>query len=811
MKKIIAILTLVLCVAQWANAAERFVSFNAGLDSECLTDHKGMVECDANDWKGVRIAVENLRKDLRAVTGRDDYQIFVGTLGKSEIIDVLAKKNKFIEKELKGKNEKFIITYIEGKGLVIAGSDKRGTIYGIYELSQQIGVSPWYDWADVPVEKHSTIYIKNGVYTDGEPAVKYRGIFLNDEAPALTGWVKENYGKYNHEFYARVFELVLRLKGNFMWPAMWDAAFYADDEINMQTADDMGVMMGTSHHEPMAKAHKEWTRDKSHGAWNYDENKAQLDEFWKSGVERMKNTEDVVTIGMRGNGDEPMGKNADVALLERIVKNQRELIEQATGKPASETPQVWALYKEVQEYYEKGMNVPDDVILLLCDDNWGNVRILPELDGKAHPESPWAKRHPGGYGMYYHVDYVGAPRNSKWISISQIQRMWEQLQLTYTYGVDKLWILNVGDLKPMEFPIDFWFKMAWNPDQFNAGNLQEYTEDFCRQQFGEKFAKEAGRILNLHCKYVHRRTAEQLDARTYNLMNGEWQERLDEYQTLLAEAEALNEQLPVESRDAYFQLVLHPVQAMANLYKMYHAQAMNKYFADQNDRQANDWADIVEQCFKRDEEISDYYNHKMLNGKWNHFMDQVHIGYRSWNDPQKQICPRVTRPEDPTSAMIDFKTTKDNSTIVIEADQFTSKQDATKANWQVIPDLGIYKCGVALLPYTESTDKASLTYEFVKDGASEANVTICFATTFPFNSGRGQRVAVSVDGGESKEININYASKYVVDAYHDMNYEWEKTRINKQKITLPLKSAGKHAITISPLDPGVVIERIEIK
>lgn len=810
MKKIFIILALVLGLSNVAFAADKFVSFSAGNDAVCLTEQKGAVVCDAKDWKGVHIAVDNLKKDLQKVTGRNDFPIVVGTLGKSAEIDKVAKKNSFIAKELKDKNEKFIITYVDGTGLVIAGSDKRGTIYGIYELSQQIGVSPWYDWADAPIEKHTNIYIKKGTYTDGEPAVKYRGIFLNDEAPALTGWVKENYGKYNHEFYARVFELVLRLKGNFMWPAMWDAAFYADDEINMQTADDMGVMMGTSHHEPMAKAHKEWTRDKSHGAWNYDDNKQQLDEFWKSGVARMKDTEDVVTIGMRGNGDEPMGKNADVALLERIVTNQRQLIEEATGKPAKETPQVWALYKEVQEYYEKGMKVPDDVILLLCDDNWGNVRILPELDGAAHPESPWAKRHPGGYGMYYHVDYVGAPRNSKWINISQIQRMWEQLQLTYTYGVDKLWILNVGDLKPMEFPIDFWFKMAWNPDQFNAGNLQAYTEDFCRQQFGDKYAKEAARILNLQGKYVFRRTAEQLDANTYKLKTGEWQERLDEYQKLKADAEALNEQLPEETRAAYYQLVLHPVQAMANLYKMYHAVAMNKYFAEQNDRQANDWADIVEQCFKADEELSDYYNHKLMDGKWNHFMDQVHIGYRSWNDPQRQICPRVVRPEEPSSATIDFKPVKSN-VVVIEADEFVEKTDAAKATWQVIPDFGVYKAGVALMPYTVATDNASLTYEFALGSETEAEITLCFATTFPFNSGRGQRVAVSVDGGEAKEININYASKYVVDAYHDMNYEWEKTRVNKQKMTLPLSGTGKHKLTVKPLEPGVVIQRIEIQ
>ncbi len=814
MKKFLSILSLLVFAIASTYAAPKFISFEGGSDSWCLTESRGEVTCDPADWKGVLIAVENLKKDLVKVTGRNNYNIVVGTLGKSKVVEKAIKKCPSVKKELQGKNEKFIITVSDGT-LVIAGSDKRGTIYGVYELSEQIGVSPWYDWADVPVAKHNKIYVSKGTYTDGEPAVKYRGIFLNDEAPALSGWVGQNYGGvYNHEFYARVFELVLRLKGNFMWPAMWNSSFYADDPLNMQTADDMGVMMGTSHHEPMAKAHKEWTRDKSHGAWNYDENKAQLDDFWKSGVERMKNTEDVVTIGMRGNGDEPMGKNADVALLEKIVSNQRRLIEEATGKPAKETPQVWALYKEVQEYYEKGMTVPDDVILLLCDDNWGNVRILPELGakvakkGSVKPANVWESRHPGGYGMYYHVDYVGGPRNSKFINVSQIQRIWEQMQLTYEYGVDKLWILNVGDLKPMEFPIDFWFRMAWNPSQFNASNLQEYTESFCRQQFGEEYAEESARILNLHGKYVHRRTPEQLDAFTYSLKNGEWSTRVAEYHMLEKDAEMLYSKLPAETKDAYDQLVRFPIQAMTNLYDMYYALAQGDSVG-------------VARYFKQDSVLCAHYNHEISNGKWNHFADEIHIGYRSWNSPPRNIMPTLgggnnrwmrgqNAPQRPQNAgNADAKSV--NSEIVIDADKHMKKTDAANAKWQVIPDFGIYKSAIALFPYTSLTDGASVEYEFTLS-STDAEVNICFAPTFPFNGGKGQRVKVAIDGGEPQIININEASKYIRDGYRDQNYEWEKTRINKQKMNFKLGNTNenKHVISVSPLDPGVVIERIII-
>ena len=814
MKKITTFFVLAFAVANLMMAADRFVFFGEQANSVCFSKLHGEIVTDKNDFKGVHIAVENLKKDLNKVMGRDDLPIVVGTVGKSKAIEPFFKKKVLDKKQIEGKREKFLITFSNGK-LVIAGSDKRGTIYGVYELSEQLGVSPWYDWADAPVRKQNQVFLKNGVFTDGEPAVRYRGIFLNDEAPCLSGWVDQFYGGvYNHEFYARVFELVLRLRGNYMWPAMWNSAFYADDPLNMQTADDMGVMMGTSHHEPMAKAHKEWTRDKSHGAWNYDTNKEELDQFWKEGVQRMKDTEDVVTIGMRGNGDEPMGENADVQLLERVVNNQRRLIEEATGKPADKTPQLWALYKEVQEYYEKGMRVPDDVILLLCDDNWGNVRVLPELDGNK-AEGAFAKRHPGGYGLYYHVDYVGAPRNSKWLNVSQVQRMWEQLQLTYTYGVDQLWILNVGDLKPMELPIDFWFRMAWNPNQFRPDNLQEYQKNFCRQFFGDQFAEEAARLLNLQCKYAHRRTAEQMEARTYNLLNGEWNDRLNEYNQLNEDSKALRSKMSNDMHDAFDQLIGFPVAAMANIYNMYYAHAMNIELEKRGSAQANLWADKVEQFFKKDAELTDDYNKRIAGGKWNHMMDEIHIGYTSWNGPRHNICPkvrRVTADNVNENAENEIVIKKNEDVVIMEASDFTEKKDAANAKWQVIPDFGIFKDAVALFPYTVTTEGAALSYGFeLKNNRSNPKAFLMMAPTFPFNSGRGQRIEISIDGQVVKTININEASRFIINAFHDQNYEWEKTRINKQVLNLPNLDAGKHTITIKPLDPGVVLERIVIE
>ena len=288
-----------------------------------------------------------------------------------------------------------------------------------------------------------------------------------------------------------------------MWPAMWGWAFYADDPENEKTADEMGVVMSTSHHEPMARNHQEYARNrKGWGPWNYQKNKTNLQKFFREGIERMKGTEQIVTIGMRGDGDEAMNEEADTKLMTNIINDQRKIIADVTGRKASETPQVWALYKEVMDYYDKGMKVPDDVTLLLCDDNWGNVRRVPNAK---------ERKHKGGWGLYYHVDYVGAPRNSKMLNVTPVQNPWEQLTLAYENGIDRLWILNVGDLKPMEYPISQFMDMAWNPRKYDVNNITRHTRDWCAQQFGESQADEAARILNLICKYNGRCTPEMLD------------------------------------------------------------------------------------------------------------------------------------------------------------------------------------------------------------------------------------------------------------------------------------------------------------
>jgi hypothetical protein len=618
---------------------------------------------DSADWPGVLRAVGDLQTDIERVTGirpsivHDERSaganaIIVGAIGKSALIDRLIREGKLDAAPISGKWESFAIQVVASplpgaeSALVIAGSDKRGTIFGIYDLSEQIGVSPWYWWADVPVRHQDALYVNARTkYLQGPPAVKYRGIFLNDEAPALTGWVKEKYGSYNSRFYVKVFELILRMKGNFLWPAMWAAAFNEDDPLNPKLADEYGIVMGTSHHEPMLRAQQEWKRH-GHGAWDYTTNADFLRRFWAEGVERNKNYESIVTLAMRGDGDMPMpGSPADnVALLEKIVADQRKIIAEKMNPDPGAVPQVWALYKEVQGYYERGMRVPDDVTLLWSDDNWGDIRRVPTDEERTRK---------GGAGIYYHFDYVGGPRNYKWLNTNPIPKVWEQMSLAYRYGADRIWIVNVGDLKPMEFPTEFFLHLAWNPPAWPKERIAEYTQAWAEREFGPQYAKRIANLMAAYGKYNGRRKPELIDPSTFSLVDYQESDRVEaEWDQLVVDAEEISGLLPKDARDAFFQLILFPIRASAQVTELYIAAAKNHLYAAQGRASANDWAAKTRELFQADAGLCAYYNHTMANGKWNHMMDQTHIGYTFWQEPRQNNMPAVKEIELPaTSAM----------------------------------------------------------------------------------------------------------------------------------------------------------------
>lgn len=808
----------------------------SGITENIISDDKGFpivskegkvadLFYDQSENVAVIRAAKDLQNDIQKVTGKlpnlfttetsGEFEIIIGTVGTSKQIDQLISSKKINAKDLKGKWESFVITTVDNsksnskKQLIIAGSDRRGTIYGIYEISKQLGVSPWYWWNDVPVQKRSSAYVIPGYFASGEPKVKYRGIFINDEEPAFGTWARTKFGGINSKMYANMFELLLRLRANYLWPAMWGKAFNEDDPLNPKIADEYGIVMGTSHHEPMMRAQKEWgnhRKEYGNGEWNYHTNKEALLKFWEDGFRRNKNYDNLVTMGMRGDGDEPMSDlgsaEANFKQLEQIMADQRKVIEKVTGKPAKKTPQLWALYSEVLEYYDQGMKVPDDVIILLCDDNWGNVRRLPELN---------SKKHPGGYGMYYHVDLHGAPRAYQWLNMTQIPHMWEQLQLTYSYDVDKIWILNVGDLKPNEYPMDFFLNMAWNPTSFTQDNLVNYSVKFAEEHFGKTNAKEIAEIINLYCKYNSRVSAEMLNDKTYNLQSGEFLQVRDAY--LALETRALRQFLNLDEayKDAYKQLVLHPVRAMANLYDMYYAVAMNHKLAAEKDLKANDWADYADKCFARDAEYTKDYNLNISGGKWNHMMDQTHIGYKSWDEPKegniKPTVYRITKEEAKTGGYI-FE--EKNGVVAIEAEHFFETKASANTKWTVIPDLGRTLSGIALMPYTEKTAGSAISYQFdLKNKPSEVKIHFIFDSTLPFKKG-GHSIKAYLYKNNSKTIGLNQDLTWA-NNYSKM-YPAAAARIVEKVETfvVPENHSGNFTLTVEPLDPGIVLHKIII-
>ena len=812
-----ALAALLLCTAAAAidfpgitetrTAPGRFALIEKGVPAAVVTDPA--------DAKGIQIAATNLRTDFGRVCGSvspaSGRRAILAGNQDSPLVKDLAARGLIDLTPLQGQYESYIIATLGDRApgyddaLVVAGADMRGTIYGIYEISEQIGVSPWYYWADVAVEHREDLSMAPGTYRADPPAVRYRGIFLNDEAPCLTGWVKNTFGteRGDHRFYATVFELLLRLKANFLWPAMWDWAFYADDPENSRTADEMGIIMGTSHHEPMARNHQEWARRRgADGPWDYAANRKVLDRFFTEGMERAKDTEDLITIGMRGDGDAALGKEGEevkyISLLESIINNQRKIIRKVTKRPAEERPQVWALYKEVQQYYDLGLRVPDDVTILLSDDNWGDVRKLPTAE---------ERKRKGGWGIYYHVDYVGAPRNSKWLNITPIQNMWEQLQLTYAYGVDKLWVLNVGDLKPMEYPIDLFLDMARRPESFTVDNLLDHTRAFCAEAFGEDQADEAARILNLYSKYSGRTTAEMMDRRTYDLASGEFKRVCDDFARL--EAEALRQFLALDParRDTYRQVILFPVQALSNIYDMYYAQAMNHDLYAKGDPAADRWADAVERCFARDAFLMQQYNKEMSGGKWDGMMTQKHIGYRNWNDnfPADRL-PEVRRFDgDVPSGGFSFDVDPRGYTA-IEAEHWFDAKDAAGAGWTVIPYMGRTLSGVALMPYTEPAEGGSLIYRVrIPDGTTAVKVHVVTKSTLAFNN-TGHRYEVDLGGAKQVQFFNERLNEDPANIY-SVYYPTVARRVVETVSELPAEG-GVADLVLRPLDPGIVFEKI---
>ena len=806
------------------------------------------VYVDATADPAVRHAAEGLRGDLARVSGGEAVKVsdlsqargpivIIGLLGASPVIDGLVKSGKLKVEDLAGQWEGFRQVVVERpvanvpRALVIVGGDRRGAVFGTYDLSERIGVSPWAWWADVPVAKKSDLFLTAGARAD-HPRVRYRGFFINDEDPAFSGWAKKKFGGINADLYAHVFELILRLKANYLWPAMWaPKAFNDDDPRNKVLADEMGVVMGSSHHEPMTRAQSEWHRNTDKGVtggrWDYATNGDNLRTFWRGGIERMmskgdgKPYESLVTVGMRGDGDEPMAEGAATQLLEKVVADQRKIIAEVTGKPPEKTPQVWALYKEVQDYYDHGMRVPDDVTLLFSDDNWGQIRRLP-VAGKDVLDRA------GGYGVYYHFDYVGAPRNYKWINTNQVAKIWQQMDLAYERGARNLWIVNVGDIKPLEYPLDFFMRMAWNPEAMTPKALAAFPRQWAGEAFGQALGAEIGEVLETYSTLAARRKPELIDQDSFPLGRdngagpldgGEFGDIVDRWRALSAKVAAIKARLRPDQQDAYFQLVEYPVTAFANLYEMYYATAWNRRLSARNDARANVFADKVEAAFKRDADLTAQY-HALNGGKWDGMMNQVHMSYVIWNDPTQQTMPSVTRvsadtPPEKLAAKVVFarSAASDPNRVTIEAAKFDRAVGGQGLTWTVLSNLGHGDAVLALpqgRPATEVRDGIRLDYAVTVPRAGPAKVRLRLAPTLDTTGGKGIRIGVSLDDGPVQVVTSDLVPTPGAAAT-PQQVAWVaavKDHVHTVEASFPDVAAGAHVVKVWRLDDNAVLEGV---
>jgi hypothetical protein len=681
------------------------------------------------DYAGVLRVVNDLGSDIEKVTGvrpavlrdaapRGADPVIIGTIGRSPLIDRMITSRRIDVHGIAGKWETSLQQVVNfplpgiRRALVIAGSDQRGTIYGAYDVSKRIGVSPYYFWDDTVPQHQNALYVLPGRHSQGTPAVKYRGFFINDENPSTGRWAPATFGPgkadgfpggLNHAYYAKIFETMLRLKANYLWPAVWGRAFAEDDPVNHATATEYGVVMGTSHEAPMMRGIEEWNRHAvpavrdsagnivtpghdpygGTGEWSFRRNADAVQAYWADGIRRMVNQsfEGVVTLGMRGNGDVGLPDGDGIDLMQNIIATERRLLGDVTGKDVTTIPQVWTLYKEVQRYWDKGLRAPDDVTVVFTDDNWGNIRKVP--DQSLPPRS-------GGYGLYYHFDYVGGGRDYKWVDTANLANTWEQLHLAHTTGINQLWVANVGDMKNDEQPLQFFLDYAWNPDAMPASAIPAWERQYAAENFGSAQSAAIAGVLHDYSLLQSARKPELLNraitldpaknpatdgsavlyndqATPFSTANyGELDAVTARWQALAARAERVGRTLRAADQDAYYQLVLYQVQATANLYALRDAEFTNILYAAQGRASTNDLATVTEARFADDQALSTKYNTRIAGGKWKDWQTQPHIDYgdvarygpnAAWQQPELNndaipdvIFPAVKRITLPTAA-----------------------------------------------------------------------------------------------------------------------------------------------------------------
>ena len=624
-----------------------FIISSAGIRNKDIE-----IVCGKDTLSGVRKIALKVAGDIGAVFGCEP-SVVTSSKCKAPIIAGLAG-DKLIEQlgidtsDILGKRETYKIE-VTGSALVITGSDKRGAIYGLFKLSEMLGVSPFIDWLDIKPPKMKEFKIPSDYcMVSKEPSVKYRGFFINDEWPAFGNFCMHNFGGFNAKMYEHVFELLLRLKGNYLWPAMWAEIFPEDGPglANAELADELGVVMGMSHHEPCLRQGEEYKylrgpKSVYGDAWNFIKNEKGITRFWEDGLKRSGRFENVITVGMRGEADTAiMGKDAtlkdNIDLLRKVLKTQNKLIRKYVNKDLDKVPRMLALYKEVEPYFYGDDKTPglmgdpelDGVTLMLCDDNFGNLRTVP---------TPEMRSHKGGYGMYYHFDYHGLPISFEWFNTSHLAKTWEQMTTAYDFGIRDLWIVNVGDIFSNEYPLSFFLDLAYDFDRWGTTNreaAEEYTKLFVDRVFGSNVTpadkREIRKLLTGYTRITSARRTEAMNDHVYNAFNySETFDLLEDIDALMKKCDRLRDRFKDNTEFAFYELVWLPLTANLNVQRMWLLTTLNHAFCDIGSTYAMTLAKEINKCIAYDKIIVDEL-HRIHGGKWYGMGLSEHIGFNNW-------------------------------------------------------------------------------------------------------------------------------------------------------------------------------------
>ena len=761
---------------------------------------------DEESYQVVR-AIGDLKRDIAMVTGSEgrQSQIVVGTYGTKTISNLIAK-GVLKEQDLKGKWESYVITVTDevNPRLVIAGSDKRGTIYGIYDVSQRIGVSPWYWWADVPVTKNPDASVDCDYYASGEPTVKYRGIFINDEDWGLKPWSSTNFekelGDIGPKTYAKVCELLLRLKANMLAPAMHSCtgAFYSHTESKV-VCDSFGIIITTSHCEPLLlnnAAKSEWDEQRD-GDWNYKTNKETIYKKWDDRLAEASQYENIYTTAMRGvhdaglRGNLPMEER--VPLITKVIEDQRQLLEKHISKPATEIPQIFVPYKETMDIYENGLQVPEDITLVWVDDNYGYMKRV---------SNPVEQKRSGGAGVYYHLSYLGAPHDYLWINTTPPVLMYEELKKAYDHGADRYWLLNVGDIKPMELGMQTFFDMAWNIDAFDIDNVNTHQAKMLANIFGKDNFQS---ILDTYLRLAWSRKPEYmgweyewddkahtgLKPTEFSFQNySEAQQRLADYQRISDEVEQIGEKIKGKSEKwaaAFFELVQHPVQGAYQMNRKFlMAQLNQELLAEGHTAEANWAARQMEAAYDSIDALNHRYN-ELLDGKWRGMMALAPAFCALFH-----LKPEVTYTEGAGEEPLDLtpKSQPLEGCCLIELADYQSKSDDAKLVKGIGYDWQVMQLG-------------EVTYQFPQIDADSIDVFFYAVPFWPIYKGKSNRIAVSIDGGEPQAFENKFA---------EYSRSW-KDQVMRNGIGCRLhfainKQAAQHTVTFKALDPGQMLQKV---